>query len=132
MLRSNLPVTYDHPAVQSLLSDIRIVLRQVRHAHDLVFYMGQASGVFIVEFYWRINRDLQKKKCTVESKSSNWHVIVVNCDWRLIFCNTLGIIPFSDVYARESEFSHHTVANRFHINFINKVWVVFQHRVSAP
>ena len=133
MLSSTTPITYDHPATQSLLSEFRVVLRPVTIKKlSLQFILSQATGVFLVEFYWRINRDMLKKKCKVTASTSNWHVMVVNCDWRLIFCNTLGIIPFSDVYSKESEHSHETVAKRFHINFIHKVWVMFRARVSAP
>ena len=120
------PVPLHHPAVQSLLSEQRIVLRPVGRGVSLTlpFFMQQAGGVFVVEFYWR-------KQLADRVPSHNWHVIVVNCDWRMVFCNTLGAIPFSDIFRKESKESHAKVSSRFSIQTINKVWGVFTKRMTS-
>ena len=115
-----------HPAVQSLLAEASVLLRPITKLLDknitLPSLLCQASGLFLVEFYWRLRDD----GTTGDGRTSNWHVVVVNCDWRLIFCNTLGVIPFTDTMNKESSFSHTKVSRRFHVNHIFKVWTVFK------
>jgi len=48
----------------------------------------------------------------------------VNCSARVIECNTLGKIPFSDVFRKESAESHARVAARFNIRQMGDAWVV--------
>jgi hypothetical protein len=48
----------------------------------------------------------------------------VNCDWRLVFCNNIGIVPFSNGARAESEETHKAAAGRWHITSLARVWLV--------
>jgi hypothetical protein len=84
--------------------------------------LKQRSGVYLAEFHW-INKEGER----------NHHVVAVNCDLRLVFCNTLGALPFSLAGAvgkwlvRESDETHDHIAERFHISMETRVWRVLRH-----
>jgi len=52
--------------------------------------LRQPGGVYLVEFRW-------ENRITAEETPADWdwHIVVVNCSHRYIFCNTMGYIPFS-------------------------------------
>jgi hypothetical protein len=81
--------------------------------------LKQRRGVFLVEFYW-VNS---------EGESAH-HVVAVNCDLRLIFCNTLGALPFTlagdEWLERESDATHVNVARRFRVRGITRVWRILR------
>ena len=54
------------------------------------------------------------------------YVSAVNCDWRLVFCNTLGIIPFKFQDSVESAASHKQLEKMFYIRSLERVWLVGQ------
>ena len=93
------------------------MLGKVRGVKQLHTLFNFTSGVFLVEFFWRF----QLKSGAM---ASDWHVIAVNCDRRLVFCNTLGVIPFDNGLSKESEATHRAVENYFHIRSVNYVWLV--------
>ena len=81
--------------------------------------LKQTHGVFLVEFHW-VNKEGEQ----------NHHVVAVNCDLRLVFCNTLGALPFSlakDGWnEREKAATHDHVARRFHLDAVTRVWRVLR------
>ena len=83
--------------------------------------LKQRHGVFLVEFHW-----------SNKAGERNDHVVAVNCDLRLVFCNTLGALPFSLAGSmgkwlqRESAETHDHVARRFHIVRVTRVWRVLR------
>lgn len=56
--------------------------------------------------------------------SSPLCLYTVNCCARIIECNTLGKIPFSDKFQKESAETHARVAARFTIRQMGDAWVV--------
>ena len=84
--------------------------------------LEQKCGVFLVEFHW-----------TNSSGAKNHHVVAVNCNIRLVFCNTLGALPFTlgkemgKLLINESDKTHDNVASRFRIASITRVWRVLQY-----
>ena len=83
--------------------------------------LKQKRGIFLVEFHW-INKEGER----------NHHVIAVNCGLRLVFCNTLGALPFTLAdkvgkwNERETAATHDNVARRFHIQSVTRVWRVLR------
>ena len=83
--------------------------------------LKQKRGVYLVEFHW-INKEGER----------NHHVIAVNCGLRLVFCNTLGALPFTLAdkvgkwNERETAATHDNVARRFHIQSVTRVWRVLR------
>ena len=81
--------------------------------------LKQKRGVYLVEFHW-INKVGER----------NHHVIAVNCGLRLVFCNTLGALPFTLAeeegrwLRNESVETHNTIAKRFHVSQVTRVWRV--------
>ena len=53
----------------------------------------------------------------------------VNCDWRYVFCNTLGIIPFSWTSDAESEATHQAVVDAFRLRSITRIWLGLPNRL---
>ena len=89
-----------------------------RRPPRLAEILKQKSGVFLFEFHW-----------LKSSGDKGHHVIVINCDLRLVFCNTIGVLPFSLSDAdngkwnvRESLKTHTTVAKVFRIVNVIRVW----------
>ena len=83
-------ISFSHPIVMGTIMKAGFVLRPLRvQIKSLQTLLRQTSGIFLVEIFW-------KNACKAESSTQDFHVIAVNCDWRLVFCNTLGIIPFAD------------------------------------
>ena len=60
------------------------------------------------------------------------HVVAVNCDLRLVFCNTLGALPFTLAkepgkwMQNESDETHDNVAARFRIARVTRVWRILR------
>ena len=83
--------------------------------------LKQKRGVYLVKFHW-INKEGER----------NHHVIAVNCGLRLVFCNTLGALPFTLAdkvgkwNERETAATHDNVARRFHIQSVTRVWRVLR------
>jgi len=78
--------------------------------------LGQNAGVFLYEFHW-----------LKSSGEKGWHVIGVNCDLRLVFCNTLGVLPFTYCgngkwKQRESKETHDAIAKEFRIVNTTRVY----------
>ena len=80
-------ISYDQmrPAIEQLgyaldkLSVKKASGKRNRHAPPFKQVLGFKSGVYICEFYWRIQ----------ETGKHDYHVVAVNCDQRHVFCNTL-------------------------------------------
>ena len=89
------------------------------HPPTLQRVLQQRRGVFLVEFHW-----------SNKEGETNDHVIAVNADLRVVFCNTLGALPFSlaaresNWLARESSDTHDHIAARFHLVCVTRVWMV--------
>jgi hypothetical protein len=91
------------------------------HPPKLQRVLKQRRGVYLVEFHW-INKAGER----------NHHVVAVNCDLRVVFCNTLGALPFS--LAREvgkwlqrgSDETHDNIAERFHVSMVTRVWRILR------
>ena len=84
--------------------------------------LQQRRGVFLVEFYWR------------KSDGADWHVVAVNCCQRRVWCNALGVVPFSlkkrgdafDVLLKESAKTHDAVIEQLHLVNVCRVWQVLR------
>lgn len=113
-------VRFSHQSADALIQKAGYVLRPINVKHidgKLESILQQANGIFLVEFYWR--------KTFSVGNTNDWHVIAVNCDRRLIFCNSLGVIPFANTSTKkESAETHALVAKYFCIRSINSLWVV--------
>ena len=160
------PVQLYHPCVSSTLAGHKLVLRKLKNGNNmpLTCFMGQAGGLFIVEFFWQRPGNAGG----TSDMKNDWHVIAgscapslshslshththtphpsldprsalawdrlvissplclytVNCCARIIECNTLGKIPFSDKFQKESAETHARVAARFTIRQMGDAWVV--------
>ena len=81
--------------------------------------LKQTRGIYLVEFHW-FNKEGE----------NNHHVVAVNCGLRVVFCNTLGALPFTladkvgKFKDRETTSTHDNVAHRFHITSVTRVWRV--------
>ena len=97
-------ISYDQmrPAIEQLgyaldkLSVKKASGKRNRHAPPFKQVLGFKSGVYICEFYWRIQ----------ETGKNDYHVVAVNCDQRHVFCNTLGVIPFASGQVNETKKTH--------------------------
>ena len=69
-------------AVREAGYDLKALLKRGKPMPTFEVILGQRSGVFLVEFYWR------------KPGGGDWHVVAINCDQRRVFCNTLGVVPF--------------------------------------
>ena len=140
----NTPVDYDSSGVQRIWANADFTLRSVKTKNiNLQTLLSQKSGTFLLEFYWR--KGLQPKKCLSDfhvitgashtalktqtilcCTSNKWRLLcAVNCDRRYIFCNTLGIIPFSYVEDEESAETHRKICQCvFFIRSAHRVWLV--------
>ena len=74
--------------------------------------LGFDSGVFFVEFFWK------------KPGARDFHVVAVNCDQRMVYCNTLGRIPFSATKTNESVKTHAEVVADLHVRGMCRVWRV--------
>ena len=113
-------VKLDDDRFQSVLKSLGFALDLIggkKKPPHLQQILKQKGGVFLFEFHWyRSNAE------------RGHHVIVVNCHLRLVFCNTLGAIPFtlgtdlrlSNVH--ETPSTHDNVAKQFHIANVTRVW----------
>jgi len=117
-------VNLGHPRMVAAMKKRGHVLEGIggkSHAPKLQRVLKQRRGVYLVEFHW-INKAGER----------NYHVIAVNCDLRLVFCNTLGALPFSLAGAvgkwlqRESDETHDNIAERFHVSMVTRVWRVLR------
>jgi hypothetical protein len=83
--------------------------------------LKQKRGVFLVEFHW-----------TTSKGERAHHVVAVNCDLRLVFCNTLGALPFTLAKGlgkwmqNESDETHDNLAVRFRIACVSRVWRILR------
>ena len=113
-------VKLDDDRGQSVLKSLGFALDPIggkKKPPHLQQILKQKGGVFLFEFHWRrLNAE------------RGHHVIVVNCHLRLVFCNTLGAIPFTLGTERcrynvhETPSTHDNVANQFHIVNVTRVW----------
>ena len=71
------PVQLYHPCVSSTLAGHKLVLRKLKNGNNmpLTYFMGQAGGLFIVEFFWQ---RLGNAGGTSDTKN-DWHVIAGSC-----------------------------------------------------
>ena len=67
------PVVLSHPCVASTISGHKLALRKVKNGNHmpLTYFMGQAGGLFMIEFLWQRTR----KGGTTDDFTSDWHVI---------------------------------------------------------
>ena len=83
--------------------------------------MKQRRGVWLAEFFWQ-KQVAQSPDHRIMSTISNFHTVAVNCDLRIVLCNTLVVIPFSynggdleHLPKAESVETHNAVAKLFSI-----------------
>ena len=71
------PVQLSHPCVSSTLAGHKLVLRKLKNGNNmpLTYFMGQAGGLFIVEFFWQRPGNAGG---TGDTKN-DWHVIAGSC-----------------------------------------------------
>jgi hypothetical protein len=78
--------------------------------------LKQKSGVWIVQFNW------DNKGVSVR------HTVAVNCYLRLVFCNTLGALPFAlaekhgSFLRAETAATHDRVTARLGVKMVTRVW----------
>ena len=67
------PVVLSHPCVTSTIAGQKLALRKVKNGNHmpLTYFMGQAGGLFMIEFFWQRTR----KGGTTDDFTSDWHVI---------------------------------------------------------
>jgi hypothetical protein len=122
-----------HPNVVTALKTAGIVLQCVKgttsssngktNPPSLEQVLKQESGVWIVQFRW----DRTKSCGSIESVD---HAVAVNCDLRLVFCNTLGALPFTlaeeqgKLKQGETAKTHKRVAARLGLRAVRSVWQV--------
>jgi len=77
--------------------------------------LGQRSGVFLVEFRWKL------------PGAGDWHAVAVNCDQRRVTCNTLGVVPFHCAEViNESAATHAWVTKQFYVRSVSRVFRVLR------
>lgn len=113
------PINFDDPngaprkAVREAGFDLKSFGKKKPPSFETV--LGQRSGVFMVEFYWR------------KQDGRDWHVVAVNCDQRRVFCNTLGVVPFHKIeVTNESLRTHKWVKNLFSVRSVHRVFRVLR------
>ena len=89
-----------------------------KHPPKMKQVLQQRSGVFLVEFYWRKRVDAEV--------ASNWHVVAVNCDQRRVWCNALGVLPFTMMKAKETPATHAELLSHLHVLNVTRVWRVLR------
>lgn len=118
-------VNLGHPEVVNALKTAGLYLRATRPSFEaqpsLEQVLKQKNGVYIVEFTWG---------------DSVAHTIAVNCNLRLVFCNTLGAVPFTlagktdSCLERETAMTHANITKRFGVRRITRVWQVLRLRLK--
>ncbi len=121
------PINFDDPngsvrhALRAAGYDLKAVARPKKPQPRFEDILGQRSGIFLVEFYWR------------KPDGSDWHVVAVNCDQRRVFCNTLGGVPFhKPEVANESAKTHLWVKQQFSVNSVLRVWWMLRRQPVLP
>ena len=68
------PVVLSHPCVASTISGHKLALRKVKNGNrmPLTYFMGQAGGLFLIEFFWQRIRD---EGTTADDYKRDWHVV---------------------------------------------------------
>ena len=68
------PVVLSHPCVTSTIARHQLVLRKVKNGNrmPLTYFMGQAGGLFLIEFFWQRIRD---EGTTADDYKRDWHVV---------------------------------------------------------
>ena len=116
-------VNLGHPAMERAMQARGHILDRVgskASVPKVKTLLKQRSGLFLVEYQW-IN----------SAGKRDHHVIAINCMLRLVFCNTLGAIPFTLAadgrwLLRESAATHASVARRLCVRSETRVWRVLQ------
>jgi len=116
-------VNLGHPAMERAMQARGHILDRVgskASVPKVKTLLKQRSGLFLVEYQW-IN----------SAGKRDHHVIAINCMLRLVFCNTLGAIPFTLAadgrwLLRESAATHASVARRLCVKSETRVWRVLQ------
>ena len=92
--------------------------------------MKQRRGVWLAEFFWE-KQVAQSSDQRSRSTISNFHTVAINCDLRIVLCNTLGVIPFSynggdleHLPKAESVETHDAVAKLFSVREMCHVWLL--------
>jgi hypothetical protein len=91
--------------------DMEGVGRKQPRMQDL---LSQPRGIFLMELFWQKVQANGERKC-------DYHAVVVNCDRRVVLCNTLGVVPFTAGRAVESEQSHMEAIRLFHVRRVVSV-----------
>jgi len=112
-------VKYDTPVAQSILGRagmqiLRVCYGTNRHKRNpsMVMVMGQPQGRYLFEFGWN------------KPKARDYHVACIDCDNRVVLCNTLGVVPFRYNNIRESQGTHRAVSSLFFIQSVTRVWLL--------
>ena len=141
------PLRYRHPVMSSLIGRAGYELRTVKTnqaggVNRLPELLGQMRGLYLVEFFWQHNGasdhhviaglKLLLLDAPPRNQPANAYIdahllpfcCAVNCDRRLVFCNAIGVVPFSNGAHAESEETHKAAAGWWHIVSLARVWLV--------
>ena len=68
------PVVLSHPCVTSTIAGHKLALRRVKNGNrmPLTYFMGQAGGLYLIEFFWQRIRD---EGTTADDYKRDWHVV---------------------------------------------------------
>ena len=130
-LTDEVMVNLSHDNVVTALKTAKIALVSIKCTNSLPGkhstpprldqVLKQKSGVWIVDFVWNNTEG-----------NGVAHAVAVNCDLRLVFCNTLGALPFSlaetpgSYLLGETAATHKNVATRLGLRVVTRVWQVLK------
>ena len=73
-----------HPVIQKASFEVcRVFSDNNGMVPEMEALMAQSGKLFVVEYVWRL-----------EGEAWQYHVVGVDTQARVVFCNTLGILPF--------------------------------------
>ena len=90
-----------------------------RRPPSFAMVLAQRRGVYLVEFYWRMQSD-------GAAREADWHVVAVNCDQRRVWCNAAGVLPFAMGKAKESAKTHADLLSHLHIVNVTRAWRILR------
>ena len=121
-LRFSIPISLHDARVMECLHVHGVQMCAVRRSEDgrlptFEDFLGQPLGVFLVEFFWQHSLGGAIVNC-------DYHTVCVNATARLVLCNTIGVVPFTDTHIKESAASHLAVKRRFMVRNILAAYCV--------
>ena len=90
--------------------------------------MAQEAGVYLVEYQWRTNQG-----------QNMYHCVYLNCNLRVVFCNTLGAVPYRLSWFNppslsdfaETQKTHAQVCKVFKVRTVRNVWCLAKNQQHA-